>query len=110
MVGFIGEDALLGALATWAFLSTDSLQSRALGRRTAFSGTFDFVEQKPPRDETIEPLLTRGLAFDLKPGRAMHEHDARGSLIDILAAVTAGADKRFFDVGFAHAERGHALS
>ena len=39
----------------------------------------------------------------------MEQHDAGGGLVDVLAAVAAGADECFVDVRLAHAERGHAL-
>jgi predicted Zn-dependent protease with MMP-like domain len=39
----------------------------------------------------------------------MEQHHAGGNFVHVLPAVAAGADKGFFDLGFAHAERGHAL-
>ena len=69
----------------------------------------DFIEQQTPRDETIQSLLTRRLTFHLHTSRTMNQHDARGNLVHILAAVTTGAHKTFFDVRLAHAKRRHAL-
>ena len=70
---------------------------------------FDLVEQKTAGKKAVESLLTRGLAFDLKTRWAVQQHHASGGLVDVLAAVSAGTDKCLVDVGFAHAERGHAL-
>ena len=81
----------------------------ALGGDVAGAQGFDLVEQEAAGQEAVEPLLAGGLALDLQAGRAVEQHDAGGGLVDVLAAVAAGADKGFFDVGFAHAQCGHAL-
>jgi len=49
------------------------------------------------------------LAFDLQAAWAMEQHYAGGYLVNVLTAMTAGADEGFFDVGFAHAQGSHAL-
>jgi hypothetical protein len=106
---FIGEHALFGPARTLAFLSADLLDAGAFGIDVTLLERFDLVEQKAPGEETIESLLARGLAFDLEAGGTMHQHHAGGRLVDVLAAVAAGTDKRLVDVGLPHAQRGHAL-
>ena len=106
---FIVEHALFGAPGAFAFLPANFFNAGALGIHVALLERFDLVEQKPAGEKAVESLLTRGLAFDLKTRGPVEQHDASGSLVDVLAAVAAGTDKCFFNVGFAHAERGHAL-
>jgi hypothetical protein len=109
VVGFVGEHPLLGAAAAPAFLTPDLLDAREFSSDAAFLEPFDLVEQEPASKESVERLLTRGLAFDLQTRGPMQEHDARGSLVDILATVPAAAHERFRDVGLPNAERDHAL-
>jgi len=109
VVGFIGEHPLLGAAAATAFLAANLLDAVALGGDVTFLKGFDLVEQQAASQETVESLLACGLAFDLQAGRTVEQHDARGGLVHVLAAVPAGPDKGLFDVGLAHAECGHAL-
>ena len=109
VVGFVGEHALFGAAAAAAFLAADLLPGGAFGGDVAGAELLDLVEQEPAGEEAVEALLTGGLALDLEASGAMEQHDAGGGLVDVLAAVAAGADEGFFDVRFAHAERGHAL-
>ena len=109
MTGLVVEHPLGGAAAATAFLAADFFDARALGIDVTFLERFDLVEQETARQVTIEPLGARGLAFNLETCRTVEQHHARGGLVDILAAVTARTDKRLFNVGFPHAERGHAL-
>jgi len=106
---FVSEDALLGGAAASAFLAATFLDSGTLCCDTAFLAGFDFIEQQLAGEETVDPLLARLLALDLQASRAMEQHDARGSLVDVLATMAAGAHEGFFDVGVAHAKGGHAL-
>ena len=106
---FVIEHALFGATRAAAFLSTNLFHAGAFGVDVTPLSRFNFVEQKSPRKKTVESLLSRGLAFDLKPCWSMDEHDARGGLVDVLSAVTAGVDELLFQIGFTDAERGHAL-
>ncbi len=69
----------------------------------------DFVQQKTPRQETIEPLLAGRLAFHLEPGRTVNQHYAGRGLVDILAAVTARPDERLVQISLPHAQAGHPL-
>ena len=108
-MSLIGEHPLFGAAAATPFLAADLLDCGALGGHVARAEGFDLVEQQAAGQEAVEALLAGGLAFDLQAGRAMEQHDAGGGLVDILAAVPAGADKGFFEVGLAHAQCGHAL-
>ena len=85
-----------------------SISARS-GGDVAGAELLDLVEQEAAGEEAVEALLAGGLALDLQAGGAMEEHDAGGGLVDVLAAVAAGADEGFFDVRLADAERGHAL-
>ena len=105
----VGQHALFGAAAAATFLAADLFHAGALGIHVAFLKGFDLVEQKTAGKKAVESLLARGLAFDLETCRTMEQHHAGGGLVDVLAAVTARSDKRLVDVGFAHAERSHAL-
>ena len=109
VVMLVVEHALFGAAAATTFLPADFLDAGALGIHVAFLEGFDLVEQEPAGEKAVESLLARGLAFDLKTRWPVEQHHAGGGLVDVLAAVSAGTDKRLVDVGFAHAERGHAL-
>ncbi len=108
-MGFIGEHSGFGAAAAAAFLASDFLGLGALGGDEAPLLHFNFIEQQSAGQEAVETLLAGGLAFDLQAGRAMEQHDAGGGLVNVLAAVSARADKGFFDVGIADAQCGHAL-
>ena len=103
------EHALFGATRAFAFLATDLFDAGAFGIDVALLERFDLVEEESAGEEPIESLLTRGLAFNLKMRRTVEQHHACRGLVDVLAAVTARADKRLVEVGFADAERGHAL-
>ena len=108
-MGFVGEHALFGAAAAPAFLAADFLGAVAGGIHIALLERLDLVEQEPAGEEPVEALLARGLAFDLEPRGTVDQLHAGGALVDVLAAVAAGADEGLLDVGLAHAERAHAL-
>jgi hypothetical protein len=99
-VGFIGQDAFFGLAAPFSFLTADLFEACALGGRLARLQLFNLVQQETTGNEPIKSLLARGLALHLQLGWAMQEHDARGRLIDVLAAVPSGPHKRFFEIGF----------
>ena len=105
---FVGEHPLLGGAAAPAFLTAELLEARAPGLAPAFLECLDFVEQKMAGEKPVQPLLARVLAFDLHPRRAVPQHHAGGSLVDVLPAVSAGTDERFVHVRLAHAQRTHA--
>ena len=86
-----------------------SLDTGALSSRAAFSGTFNFVDQESAGNEPVEALLACGLALDLKPSGFMQQHDARGGLVDVLAAMSARTDESLFDVRIADAQSRHPL-
>ena len=106
---FIGEHPLLGAAAAAALLAANLLDGGTLGADEALLKGLDLVEQKATSQETVQSLLAGCLALDLQTGWTVEQHDAGGGLVDVLAAVPAGADEGFFNVGFADAEGGHAL-
>lgn len=68
---------------------------------------FDLIGKGPPGDKAVERLIALCLAFHLDPGGDVLEPDARRNLVDVLAAVAAGANERFFDVLFEDAEALH---
>ncbi len=105
----VGEHPVASAPAALAFLPPDLLDPRAFLHKESFLPDFNFVQQKTPSQETIQPLLTSRLAFDLKPGWTMKEHDARGCLVDVLAAMTSGTNEGLFDIRIPDPEAGHAL-
>ena len=109
MMCLVVEHSRLSTAAAPAFLPADFLDAGAFGIDVTFLERFDLVEQQPAGKEAVESLLARGLALDLNSRRPVEQHHARGSLVDVLAAVSTRADERFLDVGFAHAERGHPL-
>ena len=109
MAGFVGENPFLGAAGAFSFLASDFLNAGALGVHVTFLQRFNLVEQKAAGEEAVEALLARGLTFDLHAGRTVPQHHAGGRLVDVLSAVAAGTDEGFFDVRFAHAQRGHPL-
>jgi hypothetical protein len=106
---FVSQHSLSGGATASAFLSAKFFEQGALGIGAAFPSLFNFVEQELAGEEAIQPLLARALAFDLQSGRPMQQHHASGRLVDVLAAVAARADKRLFNIRFAHAERRHSL-
>ena len=109
MVGFVGEHPRLGAARTFPFLAADFLDAGALGGHIAAFQRFNLVEQEAAGDEAVESLLAGGLTFDLQAGRTVQQHHTGGGLVDVLSTMAAGADKGFFNVSFAHAQRDHAL-
>ena len=107
-MGFVGEHPVFGVTGAFAFLSADLFNLGAARRHKSRLPFLYLVEQQPSRDEAVESLLACGLAFNLQSARPMEQHYAGGRLVDVLAAVSAGAHKSFLDVGLAHAECGHA--
>jgi len=115
-MGFLGSVLPLGfdvslasTKARAAFLAAQEFTfsfARGFGGSAA---VLNFIEQQFAGDETVHTLLPRVLTFHLNARGPVHEHDAGGNFVHVLPAVTAGADEGFFNVGFAHAECGHAL-
>lgn len=103
-----GKYSCFGALAPLAVLTSDFLDTAALFSRLPLSLRFNFVEQQCSREHAILTLMPTGLAFHLNAGRAMQQHDAGGSFVDVLPAMAAGSDERFLDVRLANAESGHS--
>lgn len=109
MTGFLGKHAFLCALAAGAFLASDFFDPGALGGGAFFAEGFNFIDKQLASEKAVETLLASFLAFDLNAGRTMEEHNAGGDFVDVLSAVTTGADEGLFNVGFADAEGHHAL-
>jgi|GEM_PF-6327521 len=108
-MSLVGKHPFSGSTRPPPFLAANFLNPSLLGRNKAFLHSLDLVEQHPPRQEPVHPLLSRALAFDAYPCGPVHQHDASGGLVDVLAAVAAGANKCLLKIGLAHAKRGHAL-
>jgi len=109
VTGFVSEHAFFGPATPLALLPADLLHPGPLRRDPTGLQLFNFVEQQPPGNESIESLLTGGLALNLEAGWAVEQHDAGGRFINILPAVASGFDKDFLDIGLAHSQGGHAL-
>jgi len=108
-MGFVSEHPFLGAAAFLALLTADFFDAGYFRRHPAGLQLFNFIEQQPPGKESIESLLTRCLALDLETSWPVEQHDARGRLVDILAAMSPGPHKSLFYVGLSHSQSGHAL-
>jgi hypothetical protein len=108
VIGFVSEHPRLGLAAPLALLPADFLDARPFRGHLPGLQLFNFVQQEPPGEETIESLLARGLALDLQAGWAVKQHDARGRLVHILTAMSTGPDKGLFDIGLTHSQGGHA--
>ena len=109
MVRLVREDALLGGARAATFLATDFFPLRLFRRAVLFEMGGDFFDEQFLGKKPVLALVTRGLALDLQTRRPMHEHDASRGLVDVLPAVSAGANKRFLEIFLADAQRGHAL-
>lgn len=108
-MGFVGQHLLFRAPAAPALLATQFFEPGALRLLALLLPGFELVQQELKGEHTVESLLTRGLALDLQSGRAVNQHHTRGRLVDVLSAVSTGADEGLFDLGLAHAQRGHAV-
>ena len=108
-MGFVSKHSCFGAAAATPLLPADFFGAGSFGFDEAFLPGLDFVQEQAASNKSIEALLAGGLGFDLQTCRAMKEHDAGGGFVDVLAAMAAGADEGFFEVGLAHPESGHAL-
>jgi len=109
MLRFFGKHAVPRAAGTLPFPAADFFDTVALGLDVALLLRFDFIEQQPAGDETIESLLACGLALDLDAAGTVKQHHARGRFVHVLSSVAARPDETFLEVGFAHAQSGHAL-
>ena len=108
VVGFVGEHPGFRAAGAFAFLAANLYNLGASRCDKAVLERLDLVEQQSAGDEAVEALLPRGLTFHLHAGWPVQQHHAGGGLVDVLPAMATGADERLFNVGFAHAQRGHA--
>jgi len=104
---FIRKHLFLGPLRSLPLLAADLGDPLLRFALLPQDDPFDFVGEGPPGDEAVERLVALLLTFHLDPGGDVLEPDARGNLVDVLAAVAAGANERFFDVLFKDAEALH---
>jgi amidase len=109
VTGFVCEHPFFGAAAPFAFLPSNLFHSGLLRRHPAGLQLFNFVQQQPPGNESVEPLLTRCLALDLQAGGAVEQHDAGGRFVDILTPMSSRSHKSLFNIRLAHAQGGHSL-
>src|SRR5882762_9583448 len=105
---FIRKDPFLGSFTAGPFLPPKFFDTRTLCDGSAFLRCFDFIEQQPPCDEPIEPLLPSCLTFYLQTRRTVQQHHARCRLVHVLPAMSTRAHKRFLQVRFVDAKRRHA--
>ena len=105
---FIREHPFLRSFTPPSFLPAQFFDPRLLRVNFPLLGRLDFIEQQPPRDESVEPLLPRRLAFHLQARRPVQQHHASRSFVYVLAAVPARAHKTLLQVSLANAERSHA--
>ena len=108
-MSFVGQHPIPGPATAATFLTPDFLGAGAFSFNKAMFSCFDFVEQQLAGKKTVQALLARGLAFDLQASRLVAKHDAGGSLVHVLPAMTAGPDKGFLDFCLPHAQSGHAI-
>ena len=108
MMCLVGEHAILCPFASLSFLPANFFDASFFGCDMAVSHFFNFIEEKMTREVTVEALLPASLAFYLKAGGAMQQHDAGGCFVDVLAAVSTGPDEVFIEIAFRNAQRGHA--
>ena len=105
---FIREHPFLRSFTPPSFLPAQFFDPRLLRVNFPLLGRLDFIEQQPPRDESVEPLLPRRLALHLQPSRSVNQHHAGRRLVDVLPSVPARAHKTLLQVSLANAERSHA--
>ena len=105
----VGEQTLLRAAGAFPFLAADFLNLRLFGLHEPLLHPFDFVQQQPPRQEPVQTLVPRDLAFHTQPGGPMQQHDAGRTLVHLLSPGAAGADERLLNLALAHAQGSHPL-
>jgi hypothetical protein len=76
-MGFVGEHPFFGPAASLAFLSADFFHAGSLCRDPAGLELFNFIQQQPSGNVSIETLLARRLALHLEAGGSVEQHDAR---------------------------------
>jgi hypothetical protein len=103
-----GQHSILGAAGAFPFLAPNFFDLGTLRRDKTFLFLLNLIQKQTPREKTIQSLLPRFLAFHLKTAGLMHQHHTRGSLVDVLSAMPAGAHERLVNIALAHAERRHA--
>ena len=104
----IRQHALFGTPTAPSLLSPYLFMEGSMHIGFAFPCSLDLVQQQASREESIQPLLPSALRLHLEPGRAMCDHDASGSLVDVLAAVATRTHKCFLQVRFLHSQVQHA--
>src|SRR6266850_6455122 len=89
VVRFVRQHSILRAPAAFALLAADFFFLHPLSFDEAPLQPFDLVEQKPAGNEAVQPLLASGLALHLHTSGPMMQHDAGGTLVHVLAAVSS---------------------
>src|SRR5262245_59404242 len=75
VVRFVCEHLLLRATRAFLFLASKSLDARPFGIHVALLQSLDLIQQQPPREEPIQGLMARRLAFHAQARRPMQQHD-----------------------------------
>ena len=109
MMRFVGKHSLFGGATAAPLLAAEFFGTGTLGIGAAFLARFNLVQQQFAGEESIQTLLASTLTLHLQSSRAVQQHHASGRLVHVLAAVTAGANKRLFNINFADTERRHSL-
>ena len=109
-MGFIRQHTLLGAAAAFSLLSPDLLDTGPFGGDKTVPLLLNAIEEKFTGQKPVQSLLPGFLAAHLEASRAMHQQDAGVDLVDVLAAVTAGAHEGLFEVVLQHSKLGHAAA
>ena len=102
-----GEDLVFGAPGTFAFLAFDFGNALRLLALLPKDLRLEPLEQDPSGPIPVHRLRALLLAFDREARGKVFEDDAGGNFIDVLAAGSARAHKRFFPIGFADSEPFH---
>jgi hypothetical protein len=108
MPRLVSEHSFLGPAAAFTFLTPDLFDTSTLRSDSTGSQLFYAVEQEASCEEAIQALLPGRLAFDLKTGWGVPKQDTSRGLVNILASVSAGSDKRLFQIAFAHTQNLHS--
>jgi hypothetical protein len=104
----VREHSFFGAATPPALLPAEFLDPSLLREHLPGLELFNFVQQQPPGEVTIETLLARALALHLDPGRSMEQHHARGCFVDVLPAMPTRSHKSLLDIRLTYSQSGHA--
>ena len=105
----VGENALLGGPAAFALLAPDLLPPRLRSRPARVPCGLNLVEEQHAVTYPIDTLVPAVLALDEGSRGAMNQLNARGDLVHVLTAMTAGPHEGLLQIRFQHAQPSHAF-